>query len=216
LVADDHPVVRRLIRDLLREEKGWEVCAEARTGREAVAMTAALHPDVVVLDLSMPELDGLQAARLIHEEFPEMAVIILTMHEPSEVMDELTAPFVRTCMRKTDLNDLVTAVRNAGQPSPSKPSSNRVSKTVQNSAADDKVQVPAEMLTEIERSIVRMVAQAKNNTEIADALSLTVKGVETHKAAIMHRLQVNSVFDLVRYALRQNLIKVSGKNSPLH
>ena len=218
LIADDHPVVRRLICDLLKDEKGWEVCAEARTGREAVAMTAALHPDVVVLDLSMPELDGLQAARLIHEEFPEMAIIILTMHEPSEVMDELTASCVRTCMRKTELDDLVTAVRNAGRPSPtaSKPSSNRASKTVQNSPADDKVQVPAETLTEIERSIVRMVAQAKNNTEIAEALSLTVKGVETHKAAIMHRLQVNSVLDLVHYALRHKLIKVSGKNSLLH
>jgi DNA-binding NarL/FixJ family response regulator len=176
-------------------------------------MTSALHPDVVVLDLSMPELDGLQAARLIHEESPEVAIIILTMHEPSEVMDELTAPFVRTCMRKTDLNDLVTAVRNAGQPSPA---SNRVSKTVQNSPADAKVQVPAEMLTEIERSIVRMVAQARSNTEIADALSLTVKGVETHKAAIMRKLQVDSVFDLVRYALRQNLVKVSARNSLLH
>jgi DNA-binding NarL/FixJ family response regulator len=209
LIADDHPVVRRLIRDLLKGEKGWEVCAEARTGREAVAMAAAAHPDVAVLDLSMPELDGLQAARLIHEEFPQTQIIILTMHEPSEVMDELTGSFVRTCMRKTDLSDLIGAVRDAGQPNPtfSKRSSNK-HETVQNSPPDDKEQVPAEMLTELERNIVRMIAQAKNNTEIADALSLTVKGVETHKAAIMRRLQITSVFDLIHYALRQKLVKV--------
>jgi len=111
LVADDHPVVRRLIRTILQGEEGWEVCAEARTGREAVAMTAAVHPDVVVLDLSMPELDGLQAARMINELSPETEIVIVTMHELDEVMDQLTECRVRACIPKTDLNDLVGAVR---------------------------------------------------------------------------------------------------------
>ena len=111
LLADDHPIVRRHVRNVLLHEEGWEVCAEAKTGREAVLMTAAVQPDIVVLDLSMPELSGLEAARLIHEQFPDMELIILTMYEPFELMDQLAASGVRTCVMKTDLQDLVHAIR---------------------------------------------------------------------------------------------------------
>jgi DNA-binding NarL/FixJ family response regulator len=111
LLADDHPVVRRHVRNILQTELGCEVCGEAKSGREAVVMTAASHPDLVVLDLSMPELNGLQAARLIHEQFPETEMIVLTMHDPLDLKDELRAAGVRTCIQKTDLQDLVDAVR---------------------------------------------------------------------------------------------------------
>jgi DNA-binding NarL/FixJ family response regulator len=111
LIADDHPVVRRHVRNILRRENDWEVCAEATTGSEAVAMNAILHPDLVVLDLSMPELNGLEAAKLIHEQYPETEMIILTMHESFEVMDQMTAFGVRTCIMKTDLQQLVVAIR---------------------------------------------------------------------------------------------------------
>jgi DNA-binding NarL/FixJ family response regulator len=113
LVADDHDIVRRHVRNVLQSENGWEVCGEARTGREAVAMTAAQHPDIVVLDLSMPELSGLQAAKLIHEQFPGTEMILLTIHEPVELMDELAAFGVRTCILKSNLELLVSAVRDA-------------------------------------------------------------------------------------------------------
>jgi DNA-binding NarL/FixJ family response regulator len=122
LLADDHPVVRRHVRDILQTEEGWEVCAEAATGREAVLMTAREHPDVVVLDLSMPELTGLQAAKLIHQHFPETEIIVLTMHEPGGLMPQLAASGVRTCVQKSDLQDLVDAVREVweSRPSPSR------------------------------------------------------------------------------------------------
>jgi DNA-binding NarL/FixJ family response regulator len=122
LLADDHPVVRRHVRDILQTEEGWEVCAEAATGREAVLMTAREHPDVVVLDLSMPELTGLQAAKLIHRHFPETEIIVLTMHEPAGLMPQLAASGVRTCVQKSDLQDLVNAVREVweSRPSPSR------------------------------------------------------------------------------------------------
>jgi len=121
LLADDHPVVRRHVRDILQTEQGWEVCAEAATGREAVLMTATEHPDIVVLDLSMPELTGLQAAKLIHQHFPDTEMIVLTMHETAGLMPELAASGVRACIQKSDLQDLIEAVRDvwASRPMPS-------------------------------------------------------------------------------------------------
>ena len=118
LLADDHSVVRRIVRNFVESESGWEVCAEATTGREAVVMTAAEHPDVVVLDLSMPDLNGLQAASLIHNQFPETQLILLTMHDSLELKDQLTASGIRACIRKDDLNQLVVAIRNACQLEP--------------------------------------------------------------------------------------------------
>ena len=99
LLADDHPIVRRHVREIL-QSAGWEVCGEAANGREAVALTATHRPDIVVLDLSMPDMDGLQAARLIHEQFPETAMIILTMHEPFGLVDELGTLGVRRWIRR--------------------------------------------------------------------------------------------------------------------
>jgi len=118
LLADDHSVVRRIVRNFVQSESGWEVCAEATTGREAVVMTAAEHPDVVILDLSMPDLNGLQAATLIHNQFPETQLILLTMHDSLELKDQLTASGIRACIRKDDLNQLVIAIRNACQLEP--------------------------------------------------------------------------------------------------
>src|SRR5436309_1609124 len=97
LIADDHAVVRRHVREILESEEDWEVCAEAATGRQAVAMTLALRPDIVVLDLSMPELNGLEAARQIHEVFPKTGLLIFTMHDPLELLDEVKAFGVQTC-----------------------------------------------------------------------------------------------------------------------
>src|SRR5678815_1577472 len=200
LVADDHTVVRRHIRNILQEEKDWVVCGEARTGREAVTMAAAEHPDVVVLDLSMPELDGLQAARLIHEQFPETELILLTMHEPLELMERLTVSGVRTCVLKTDLNDLVCAIRDVRRESAtlSKRSSNRAPEPVV-TPAEDTVEIPAEKLTALERQIVQMIAHSMTTSEIAHALSLTARAVETHRTAIMGKLQISSIIDLVHY-----------------
>jgi DNA-binding NarL/FixJ family response regulator len=124
-VADDHPVIRRRICKLLQSERDWEICGEAGTGREAVALTATQHPDLVVLDLSMPEMSGLQAAKLIHEQSPGTVIILLTMHEFLELIDELHAIGIRTCILKTELQQLVKAVREVYQSrAPSKPASN--------------------------------------------------------------------------------------------
>lgn len=209
LIADDHTVVRRHIRNILQEEKDWVVCGEARTGREAVTMAAAEHPDVVVLDLSMPELDGLQAARLIHEQFPETELILLTMHEPHELMERLTACGVRTCIPKTDLSDLVCAVRDVVRVTA--PASKRSSTRTAAATDPAPTQISAETLTAAERKIVKMLAESRSTGEIADALSLTMESVKTHQATIMGKLGFGSIFDLVHYALREKLVETRDR-----
>ena len=113
LIADDNPKVRQYVHEALEDEGGWEVCGEAGTGREAVGMTVALKPDIVVLDLSMPELNGLQAAQEIHREFPEIEILILSMHDAPELVDAALACGVRAFVVKHDLDGLLDAVRNA-------------------------------------------------------------------------------------------------------
>jgi DNA-binding NarL/FixJ family response regulator len=115
LVADDHTVVRRQVRKVLEREHGWDVCAEAASGREAVAMTAAHRPDIVVLDVSMPDLNGLQAARQIHEQFPDIKMVILSMHDPFELIEELKEFGVCGWILKTDLLQLVDAIHSIWQ-----------------------------------------------------------------------------------------------------
>jgi DNA-binding NarL/FixJ family response regulator len=111
LLADDHFRVRCHVRDTLQRQQGWEVCAEASNGREAVEMTAAHKPDIAVLDLSMPELNGLQAAREIRARFPETVVLILTMHNAEAFLHEALASGARACLSKCNLQCLVDEVR---------------------------------------------------------------------------------------------------------
>jgi DNA-binding NarL/FixJ family response regulator len=112
LLADDHPKVRRHVRDALETLKDWEVCGEASTGREAVAMTELYMPDIVVLDLSMPDLNGLEAAREISKKFPSTVVFILTMHDAHELIREVLAAGARACLTKSNLQHLIDEVQN--------------------------------------------------------------------------------------------------------
>ena len=111
LIADDHPRVRRCVRETLEDEEGWEVCGEAATGREAVSMTAKLMPDIVVLDLSMPDGNGLDAAREIHKESPGTEIFILTMHDAPEVALAALASGARACLLKHDVSRLIHIMR---------------------------------------------------------------------------------------------------------
>jgi len=115
LVADDHPAVRRCLREILERQDGWEICAEAATGRQAVDLAATTQPDLVLLDLSMPELDGLQAARHIHERFPQMAMVIITGYDVVELTDKAKTFGVRTCVSKTDPKHFLEAIRSVLQ-----------------------------------------------------------------------------------------------------
>jgi DNA-binding NarL/FixJ family response regulator len=110
LLADDHSLLRRRVREIVECGDGWNVCAEASNGREAVAMTAQTRPDIVLLDLYMPEMDGFEAARQIHDQFPQTAIVILSMHDTTELMDALTCLGVRACVSKVNLHQLLDTI----------------------------------------------------------------------------------------------------------
>ncbi len=208
LLADDHVLMRRGMRSLLETEEDWEVCGEAATGREAVELAVNLKPDIAVLDLSMPELNGLEAAREIQQKVPQTEVLIFTMHETEELMREVLASGARGCVLKTDIEQhLVAAVRAVLQHSlyfSSKAS--QTLKGVLNKDGGDPAAPDA--LTEREREIVQLLAQAKSNKEIAAALDISVRTVETHRATIMRKLEINSIVELVHYAVRKKLIEI--------
>ena len=210
LVADDHDVVRRGIRALLEDQPGWEVCAEATNGRQAVEKVKQLKPDVVVLDVTMPELNGLEAARQIRKLFPNVEVLILTMHDSEQVAQEVIKTGARGYILKSDAGrDLVTAVQAVSRHKNF--FTNRVSQMVSDSQLRGGLQaVDAESigsrLTAREREIVQLLAEGKANKEVAGLLSISVKTVETHRTNIMRKLDLHSVSELVRYAVRNNIV----------
>jgi DNA-binding NarL/FixJ family response regulator len=111
LIADDYPMVRRYVREALEDDSGWKVCGEASTGREAISMTIMLKPDIVLLDLCMPEINGLEATRAIHQKCPETEILILTMHDTPELILEALASGARACLLKSDIHHLIDAVQ---------------------------------------------------------------------------------------------------------
>src|SRR5262245_50254597 len=204
LIADDHALMRRGMRTVL-EAEGWEVCGEATTGRDAVDMVIRKKPDVAIVDISLPELNGFEVTRQIIEKAPETEVLIFTMHEGEELMREILASGARGCVLKTDLEgNLVVAVRALLQHSVyfSPKAASNVKEILQGSDRTRTTKPSIVELTEREREIVQLLAQAKSNKEVSTALSISVRTVETHRAAIMRKLEINSVVELVHYAIR--------------
>ncbi|MGA2483414.1 MAG: response regulator transcription factor [Candidatus Acidiferrales bacterium] len=209
LVADDHEVVRRGARALLEAQPGWTVVAEAANGREAEEQAKKLRPDVVVLDISMPELNGLDAARLILKEFPQTEILILTMHESEELMREVLQAGAKGYVLKSDVGkDLVAAVAALSQHKP------YFTTTVAEMVLDGYRQhvLPNQHAKELpalsarERQVTQLLAEGKCNKEVAAMLFIGVKTVETHRANIMRKLNIHSVSDLVRYAIRNRIV----------
>jgi DNA-binding NarL/FixJ family response regulator len=209
LVADDHDIVRRGLKELLEEHNGWTVCAEAANGREATELALEHRPHVAVLDLTMPELNGLEATRRIRQACPETQVLIFTMHESEELVRNVLAAGARGYLLKSDAaRQLVPAVEALAQRKPF--FAGRVSEVLLEGFLDaerQKIVPPAtDRLTSREREIVQLLAEGNSNKDIARALDLSVKTVETHRAAIMRKLELRSLADLVRFAIRSNII----------
>src|SRR5262245_14652029 len=205
LVADDHELVRRMICEVLEARTGWEVCEEAASGAEAIRMADRTKPDIVVLDLSMPELNGFETTREILRQAPQTKVLILTMHDPKDFLNGAMASGARAYVLKSNLDDLVAAIRDVLQHDSQR---SKVGASTQEVAKD----LPTEELTETEREIVRLLARARSDTQIAAALSLSVEAVVAQRAVIMRKLTISSLFELVQYAVRQKLVEV--KPSP--
>ena len=213
LVADDHEVVRKGLMALLHGQRDWQVCGEAAEGRDAVEKTLHLKPDVVILDLGMPNLNGLEATRQILKANPQARILILTLHDSDQVVREVLNAGARGFLLKSDAaRDLVAAVEALGQDKTYFTS--RVAAMVLEgflkAGEPGAVPTPARSrLTPREREVVQLLAEGKSTKEVAVDLGLSVKTAETHRSNIMRKLQLHSVSDLVLYAVRNNIVHVA-------
>lgn len=208
LIADDHDLVRYGIKSLLETQSEWVVCGEAVTGQEAVRKTAQLKPDVVVLDINMPELNGLEVSRQILKKAPETEILILTMDESPALMRELINLGVHGYVFKSDFGgDLIPAVEALSKHMHflTTKGIQMMYQNLQQSPTGGKSQ-GSKLLTGRQREVVRLLAGGKSNKEAASALGISVKTVESHRSNIMLRLNLKSFSDLVRYALREKII----------
>jgi DNA-binding NarL/FixJ family response regulator len=210
LLADDHDIVRRGLKDLLEQHVGWQVCAEASNGREATELALQHRPHVAVIDLSMPELNGLEATRRIRQNLPDTEVLIFTMHESEELIREVLGAGARGYLLKSDaVRQLIPAVESLSQKKPY--FAGRVSEVLLDGflkGGQATLEGPtAERLTSREREVVQLLAEGKSNKQIARLLDLSVKTVETHRASVMRKLDLNSLADIVRFAVRNQLIQ---------
>jgi len=192
---------------MLEAHFGWQVCGEAANGREAVRLAETLKPDIVVLDLEMPELNGLQATRQIKKVLPGTEVLIYSMHETEQLIREVLAAGARGYVLKADAGrQLVEAVEALSRHKPFFTA--RASEALLESFLKSPLGVgEATLLTHREREVVQLLAEGKVNKEVAAALGISVKTVETHRAAVMHKLGINSIVELVHYAIRNHLVK---------
>ena len=210
LVADDHEVVRRGVRALLEAHAGWEVCGEAKDGCEAIEKAAELRPDMVLIDVGMPNLNGLDAARQIIQALPNTRVLILTMHESEQIVREVLEVGARGFLLKSDAaRDLIAAVEALQWRTTFFTSS--VAEMVLDgylNRGPDLERPVKERLTPREREVVQLLAEGKTSKEVAVVLNLSVKTAETHRTNVMRKLNLHSVADLVRYAVRNRIVQV--------
>jgi DNA-binding NarL/FixJ family response regulator len=216
LIADDHEVARRGIRSLLENHPGWEVCAEAKDGRDAVELATSTKPDLVLLDIGMPNLNGLEAARQILATSPNAAILILTMHDSDNVIREVLRAGARGFLLKSDAGrDLVAAVE--ALESQKTFFTPRVSQMVldgflnrekKRSEIEDVANPSGDLLTAREREVIQLLAEGRTSKEVAVTLNLSVKTAETHRTNLMRKLGLHSVADLTRYAVRNGIVHV--------
>lgn len=210
LLADDHEIVLKGLRRVLADQSDWVVCGEARNGREAVALAEEQRPDVIVMDISMPELNGLDATRKIRKLLPQTEVLILSQHFSHQLVEEVLEVGARGYMTKSDAaRDLVTAVEALA--------SHRTFLTSQASEAlVNRFRMPelglsrshVNRLTGREREVVQLLAEGKTSKEVAIGLGISVKTAETHRANIMRKLNLHSVSELTRYAIQNKIVDI--------
>jgi len=206
MVADDHELMRRGVRSLLEAEAGWKVVGEASNGQELLKKAQEAKPDIIVLDVGMPMLNGLEASRRLKKLLPDVKILILSMHDSEQMARAVLDAGARGYVTKADTSrDLVLAIEALCR-----------NKTFFTSRVDQLVlesflqEGPGEKkvspLTSRQREIVQLLAEGKTSKEVASLLTVSVKTVETHRANIMKRLKCHSISDLVVYAIRNGII----------
>jgi DNA-binding NarL/FixJ family response regulator len=209
-LADDHELVRHGIRALLQARRSWTVVGEAADGKEALEKTTILKPDVAILDVEMPNLDGLQVTRLIREATPSVKVIILTMHESHQVVARaLKAGACGYVLKSDQAKQLIEAITTVsqGQVFLSPKVSSLVLKAFRNAGKESASARPSQnQLTPREHEIIRLVAQGKTNKETAGLLGIAIRTVESHRSKIMLKLDLHSLTELIHYAIGNEIV----------
>jgi DNA-binding NarL/FixJ family response regulator len=208
LIADDHELVRQGMRAILEREPGFVVCGEATTGRQALALAFELKPDIMILDLGLPEMNGLEVTRRVRSTLP-VAVLIVTVHDADQVVQDAIKAGASGYVLKADagrtLVEAVHAILRHGEFI-----SNRVRAAADLGSTDIRAgdgRGAAKRLTSREREVLQLLAEGRVNKEIAGALGITTNTAETHRARIMAKLEVHSMSELVRYAIRNRIIE---------
>jgi len=204
LLADDHEVVRRGFRMLLAAQPDMDVVGEASNGREATDLAAELQPEIVIMDVSMPELNGIEATRRIARDCPKVRVLALSMHKDAVYVREILRAGARGYLLKDcGEKELIAAVRGISQ------GQGYLSPEIADAVLDDyrkHVTNPIDLLSTREREVLQLIAESRTNKEIAASLSLSVYTVEAHRGRIMEKLNLHSIGELVRFAMRNGLI----------
>jgi len=213
LLADDHTIVRRGLRSLLQTENDIEVVAEAETGRQAVQLATALKPDVVLMDIAMPMLNGLEATRQILKQLPATRVLILSSYNDDEYVHELTeAGGAGYLLKQADFSDVVRAIREAKKgnafysPAISRRLTDRYRETIVGGVL---VRKRTDLLTSREIEVLQLIAEGESNKQIAAELGISVKTVERHRQRLMDKLAIHDIAGLTRYAISRGLVEMN-------
>jgi DNA-binding NarL/FixJ family response regulator len=208
LIADDHEVVRRGIRTLFEARPEWEICGEAATGREAIEKARKLSPDVILLDITMPDIDGLEAIPQILNVCPTARILVLTMHDSGQTATKALAAGASGLVLKSDAGrDLVRAVQAVDKNEPFL--SPAVTKIILGHLAKTSTPGPSpSALTPREREVVKLLAQGRSNKEVATALEISVKTVDAHRTNLMRKLNLSTYSDLIYFAIRHKIVEI--------
>jgi DNA-binding NarL/FixJ family response regulator len=210
LIADDHAVMRDGLRLLIKTQKDIRVVGDVANGREAVRQTLQHHPDIVIMDIAMPEMNGIEATRQIQEACPDTQVIILSMHATNEYIFEALQAGARGYLLKESAGaEVIEAIRAVYA------DHRYLSQTISDKVIDDYIErrmatqeSPLTRLSPREREVLQLVVEGKSSAEIADILSLSVKTIETYRGRLMSKLDINDVPSLVKFAIQQGLISL--------
>jgi DNA-binding NarL/FixJ family response regulator len=206
LIADDHELIRRGVRGVVESHAGWEVCGEANDGNEALEQAFKHHPDVIVLDVSLPGMNGLGVTRRLHQTMPSISVLLYTMHDEDDTISGGLAAGARGYLLKTDsAESLEAAISSLGARRPYFSSS--VSEFLLDAAVNDRKRSRLESFTMRELEVAQLMAEGNSNKQIARRLARSIKTVESHRAAAMRKAGVRSAAEFVRFAIKQNLIQ---------
>lgn len=211
LIADDHAIVRRGLRALIETQPKWKVIGEAADGREAVSQAASLHPDIAILDIGMPELNGLDAAAQILRATPQTRVLILTMHTAEDLIQKTLGAGASGYILKSDAErDLIIAIEALlqGKSFFTRAASEVLLGNIRETRSKRVIQPDASRLSGREREVIQLLAEGKSNKEVGSLLHISTRTVENHRAKVMYKLGLHSFSELVRYAVRNKLVEL--------